>query len=99
MTTVQYHYMLLTAVEVRVQWGWGWGWGSVPWLVCVRFPSQVLKCPSQAVYTCTQPNIQDPFDEEQCTVSGGLRTCAIKEGARPALLSSSDTLGVYICMG
>ena len=73
--------------------------GSVPWLVCVRFPSQVLKCPSQAVYTCTQPNIQDPFDGEQCTVSGGLRTCAIKEGARPALLSSSDTLGVYICMG
>ena len=79
--------------------GKGWGWGSVPWLVCVRFPSQVLKCPSQAVYTCTQPNIQDPFDGEQCTVSGGLRTCAIKEGARPALLSSSDTLGVYICMG
>ena len=38
------------------------------------------------------------FDGEQCTVSGGLRTCAIKEGARPALLSSSDTVGVYMYM-
>ena len=46
-------------------------------------------------YTCTQPNIAVFRDQGQCTVSGGLRTCAIKEGARPALLSSSLNLGVY----
>ena len=46
-------------------------------------------------YTCTQPNEAGLLDHGQCTVSGGLRTCAIKEGARPALLSSSADLGVY----
>ena len=49
-------------------------------------------------YTCTQPNIEGFLDHGQCTVSGGLRTCAIKEGARPVLLSSSaslSTLGFY----
>ena len=47
-------------------------------------------------YTCTQPNLPGFNDHGQCTVSGGLRTCAIKEGVRPALLSSSASLGVYI---
>ena len=49
-------------------------------------------------YTCTQPNIAGFLDQEQCTVSGGLRTCAIKEGALPTLLISSaslNTLRVY----
>ena len=46
-------------------------------------------------YTCTQPNIPGFEDHGQCTVSDGLRMCAIKEGARPALLSSSASLGVY----
>ena len=46
-------------------------------------------------YTCTQPNIAVFLDHGQCTVSGRLRTCAIKEGARPTLLSSNVDLGVY----
>ena len=46
-------------------------------------------------YTCTQPNVATFLDQGQCTVSGGLRACAIKEGAHPALLSSSADLGVY----
>ena len=46
-------------------------------------------------YTCTQPNLPGFLDHGQCRVSGGLRTCAIKEGARPALLSSSVNRGVY----
>ena len=46
-------------------------------------------------YTCTQPNLAVFLDHGQCTVSGGLRTCAIKEGARPALLSSSATHEFY----
>ena len=46
-------------------------------------------------YTCTQPNIAGFLDQGQCTVSGELRMCAIKEGARPALLSSNADLGVY----
>ena len=49
-------------------------------------------------YTCTQPNIPGFEDHGQCTVSGGLRTCAIKEGVRPTLLSSSasvSTRGFY----
>ena len=50
-------------------------------------------------YTCTQPNIAIFLDHGQCTVSGGLRTCAIKEGARPALLSSSVNLGQYAWNG
>ena len=45
--------------------------------------------------TCTQPNIAGFLDQGQCTVSGELRMCAIKEGARPVLLSSSTDLGVY----
>ena len=47
-------------------------------------------------YTCTQPNIAVFLDKDgQCTVSGGLRTCAIKKGAHPALLSSNVSLGMY----
>ena len=46
-------------------------------------------------YTCTQPSYNTFTDGDQCTVSKGLRTCAIKEGARPALLSSSRSLGLY----
>ena len=46
-------------------------------------------------YTCTQPNVAVFKDGEQCSVSNGLRTCAIKEEARPALLSSSADLGLY----
>ena len=46
-------------------------------------------------YTCTQPNVETFLDHGQCTVSGELRTCEIKEGARPALLSSSADLGLY----
>ena len=46
-------------------------------------------------YTCTQPNLPGFLDQGQCTVSGGLRRCAIKEGAHPALLSSNADLGVY----
>ena len=49
-------------------------------------------------YTCTQPNIAGFLDHGQCTVSGGLRMCAIKEGVRPTLLSSSadlSTRGFY----
>ena len=45
-------------------------------------------------YTCTQPSYKTFTDNDQCTVSRGLRTCAIKEGARPHLLSSSRT-GLY----
>ena len=40
-------------------------------------------------------NIGGFLDQEQCTVSGGLRTCAIKEGVRPTLLSSNVSLGMY----
>ena len=50
-------------------------------------------------YTCTQPNIAGFLDQEQCTVSGGLRTCAIKEGARPTLLSSSADLSTHAFYG
>ena len=46
-------------------------------------------------YTCTQPNVAVFLDHGQCTFSGGLRTCEIKEGAHPALLSSSPSLGLY----
>ena len=48
-----------------------------------------------ASYTCTQPNVAGFNDQGQCTVSGGLRTCAIKEGARPTLLSSSASLSTH----
>ena len=49
-------------------------------------------------YTCTQLDTAGFLDHRQCAVSGGLRTCAIKEGVRPTLLSSSISLsthGVY----
>ena len=46
-------------------------------------------------YTCTQPNLAGLLDQGQCTVSGGIRTCAIKNGTSPALLSSSADLGGY----
>ena len=47
-------------------------------------------------YTCTQPSY-NTFTDDQCTVnvSRQLRMCAIKEGARPHLLSSSRTVGLY----
>ena len=47
-------------------------------------------------YTCTQPNQPGILDQEQCTVSNGLRNCQTEEGAHPALLSSSADLGVYV---
>ena len=47
-------------------------------------------------YTCTQPNLPVFLDQEQCTVSNGLRNCQTEEGAHPALLSSSADLGVYV---
>ena len=64
------------------------------------FPLTGAKVPITG-YTCTQPNLPGFLDHEQgqCTVSRGLRTCAIKEGARPALLSSSVDLGVYVWRG
>ena len=46
-------------------------------------------------YTCTQPSYNTFTDGDQCNVSRGLRTCAIEEGARPDLLSSSRTHGLY----
>ena len=67
-------------------------------LVCVRFPLIGAQVPITS-YTCTQPNIAVFLDHGQCTVSRGLRTCAIKEGAHPALLSSSADLGVYAWRG
>ena len=46
-------------------------------------------------YTCTRPSIAAFPDHGQCTVSGGLRKCAVKEGVRPALLTSSTTHEFY----
>ena len=69
---------------------------SVPVGLC-SFPLTGAQVPITS-YTCTQPNIAGFLDHGQCTVSGGLRMCAIKEGARPTLLSSSasvSTHGVY----
>ena len=65
-------------------------------LICLpyTFPHTGAQVPITS-YTCTQPNLAGFLDQGQCTVSRGLRTCAIKEGARPALLSSSADLGVY----
>ena len=72
----------------------GWrGGGGVP-VGLHLFPLTGAQVPITS-YTCTQPNIAAFLDHGQCTVSGGLRTCAIKGGARPALLSSSADLGVY----
>ena len=79
-----------------VWWGkgeGGAGWGSVP-VGMYSFPLTGAQVPITN-YTCTQPNIAVFLDHGQCTVGGGLRMCAIKEGSRPALLSSSLTPGVY----
>ena len=87
---------LPTAVEVRVQGKEGWG-VKVYQSVFIRLPLTGAQVPITS-YTCTQPNIPGFNDHGQCTFSGGLRTCAIKEGARPALLSSSasySTHGLY----
>ena len=48
-------------------------------------------------YTCTQPNLPLYTDQEQCTISSGLRTCKTKEGLS---LGSSITIGgTYIWYG
>ena len=48
-------------------------------------------------YTCTQPDIPDFNDQERCTVSGGLWTCMIAEGAS---LDGSITIGgTYVWNG
>ena len=60
----------------------------------IRLPLTGAQVPITS-YTCTQPNIPGILDHGQCTVSGVRRLCAIKEGARPALLSSNPSLGVY----
>ena len=76
----------------------GWGWvreGGVYQLVCVHFPPQVHKCPSQATHV---HNLAGFLHHGQCTVSGGLQTCAIKEGAHPALLSSIVVALLLECM-
>ena len=82
--------MQLTAVEVRIQEGEREG-------LPVGLYSFLLTGAQVPVtnYTCTQPNLPGLIDQGQCRVSGGLRTCAIKEGAHPTLLSSSVNLGVY----
>ena len=76
----------------------GRGWGGVGvrvyQLVCIHLPLTGAQVPITS-YTCTQPNLLGFLDHGQCTVSGGLRICAIKEGAHPTLLSSSADLGVY----
>ena len=60
--------------------------------VFIRLPPTGAQVPITS-YTCTQPNFLNTFtDNDQCTVSGGLRTCAIKEGVRPDLLSTSTSL-------
>ena len=79
-----------------MQWGEGGGgvgWGSVPVGLC-PFPLTGAQVPITS-YTCTQPDVAVFLDHGQCTVSGGLRMCAIEEGARPDLLSNSRTYGVY----
>ena len=76
--------------------GKGVGWGEVG--ECINCSVYVSPTGAQVPitsYICTQPNTAVFLDHGQCTVSGGLRTCAIKEGARPALLSSGADLGVY----
>ena len=63
-------------------------------LVCIHLPLTGAQLPITS-YTCTQPNLPGFLDHGQCTVSGGLRMCTIKEGARPALLRSSATREFY----
>ena len=75
--------------------GEGWGWDGMGGSVGLySFPPTGAQVPITS-YTCTQPNLPGFNDQGQCTDSSGLRTCAIKEGARPALLSSNTSLGVY----
>ena len=83
----------LPTVEVRVQGEEGGG-GGMYQLVFIRFPLTGAQVPITS-YTCTQPNFLTFTDDDQCTVNGELRTCAIEEGVRPALLSSSLARGVY----
>ena len=85
-------YQLQGAVRVQ---GGGEGEGATVGLY--SFPLTGTQVPITN-YTCTQPNRPGFKDDKQCTVSRGLRMCAIKEGARPTLLSSSaslSTLEVY----
>ncbi len=77
-----------TAVEATVQGDEGWG-VRVCQSVFIHLPLTGVQVPITS-YTCTQPNIAGFNDHGQCTVSRGLRMCAIKEGARPALLSSAS---------
>ena len=81
-------------VEVRVQRGHGVG-GSVP-VGMYMFPLTGAQVPITN-YTCTQPSYNTFTDNDQCTVnaSRGLWTCTIKEGARPAILSSNVSFRVY----
>jgi len=70
---------------------------SVPvgmYTVCVCFPVTGAQVPITS-YTCTQPTTVSK-EQGQCTVSDGLRTCEMKGGAHPNLLSSSGILGLYI---
>ena len=69
---------------------------SVPvgmYTVCVCFPVTGAQVPITS-YTCTQPTTVSK-EQGQCTVSDGLRTCEMKGGANPNLLSSSGILGLY----
>ena len=72
------------------------GGGRVYQVVCICFPLTGAQVPITS-YTCTQPSYNTFTDGDQCTVnvSRGLRMCAIKEGARPHLLSDSRILGLY----
>ena len=63
-------------------------------LVFICFPLTGAQVPITS-YTCTQPNLPTFTDNDQCTASRGLRTCTIKEGARPTLLSSSTSLSTH----
>ena len=73
--------------------GGGVGGEGVP-VSLYLFPLTGTQVPITS-YTCTQPDLLGFNDHGQCTVSRGLRMCAIKEGVRPALLSSSTSLGFY----
>ena len=48
-------------------------------------------------YTCTQPDLPGFLDQRQCTLSGGLRTCVIAEGA--SLDGSINIGGTYVWNG
>ena len=58
---------------------------------------QVHKCTSIISYTCTQPDIPAYNDRRQYTVSSGLQTCEIMQGARPD--RSVNIGGVYAWSG